>query len=391
MPDIVVAMFTANYQSLYGVRDVMRLAQKARQRARVRPDAAAPCSRFPHGGALQEFQETQVWLDRVTEAMKEFYRGLAARTFPSREVIERVKVPQADYFGFGEKLAVVEQGTSDPAGMDFIYDKVASFLASDFKDVAALVGADVFPAAVETEPAAVMPPAVVAEPDYLYDVFVSHDRSMPEFVLDLVRQLREELSTLRSDDVRIFVDVGEIRTGELWGEQIENALLQSKTLLALLTPRFSTMPQCAREFLTFAARSRSSESVFAPARGHSWRKLSDVAFRVSAARSPLHVQFENATGPASGCRQRETIRLADRLNDMIAEAPPFDPQWALAVPSPEPGFPVTLRPVELYLIAADVKTHGEIGPTINMTCRVSNNSDRTVELERLELAVKRER
>jgi hypothetical protein len=31
MPDIIVSMFTANYQSLFGVRDVMRLAQKARQ------------------------------------------------------------------------------------------------------------------------------------------------------------------------------------------------------------------------------------------------------------------------------------------------------------------------------------------------------------------------
>ena len=31
LPDIVIPMFTANYQSLYGVRDVMRLAQDARQ------------------------------------------------------------------------------------------------------------------------------------------------------------------------------------------------------------------------------------------------------------------------------------------------------------------------------------------------------------------------
>jgi MinD-like ATPase involved in chromosome partitioning or flagellar assembly len=32
LPDIAVPMFTANYQSLYGVRDVMRLAQHSRQR-----------------------------------------------------------------------------------------------------------------------------------------------------------------------------------------------------------------------------------------------------------------------------------------------------------------------------------------------------------------------
>ena len=100
LPDIVVAMFTANYQSLYGVRDVMRLAQKARQGLAYdrMPLSVLP---LPTRWGIQEFQETQVWLDRVTDAVKEFCEDWVPRTIRTRDVIERMKLPQRDFFGFG--------------------------------------------------------------------------------------------------------------------------------------------------------------------------------------------------------------------------------------------------------------------------------------------------
>src|SRR4030095_343999 len=79
LPDIVVAMFTANYQSLYGVRDVMRLAQKARQ-ALAYDRMSLSILPLPTRWGAQEFQETQLWLDRVTEAMQEFYGDWLPRT-----------------------------------------------------------------------------------------------------------------------------------------------------------------------------------------------------------------------------------------------------------------------------------------------------------------------
>lgn len=39
-----------------------------------------------------------------------------------------------DYFGDGEKLAVVEQGTADPQGMGFACEKIASLLAKDLSN-----------------------------------------------------------------------------------------------------------------------------------------------------------------------------------------------------------------------------------------------------------------
>jgi cellulose biosynthesis protein BcsQ len=59
MPDILVPLFTANFQSLYGVRDIVRLAQEARQKLDVDrlPLTILPVpTRF---GTRTEFKESQ--------------------------------------------------------------------------------------------------------------------------------------------------------------------------------------------------------------------------------------------------------------------------------------------------------------------------------------------
>jgi hypothetical protein len=82
-----------------------------------------------------DFQESESWLDRTAEAMNEFYRVWLPAWADPREVVAQLKIPHIDYFGYGEKLAVMEQGTKDPQGMSFIYEKIATLLARDLADV----------------------------------------------------------------------------------------------------------------------------------------------------------------------------------------------------------------------------------------------------------------
>jgi MinD-like ATPase involved in chromosome partitioning or flagellar assembly len=338
LPDIVVAMFTANYQSLYGVRDVMRLAQKARQGLAYdrMPLSILP---LPARWGVQEFQETQLWLDRVTEGMQEFFEDWLPRPLLPRDVIERVKIPQKDYFGFGEKLAVVEQGTSDPQGMGFVYDKVASFLASNFKDVAALVGAEAMP---QHPPPGVMKPPVAEGADYLYDVFVSHDRSMPEVVLEFVHELKNELSTVRGKPARVFADLGELRTGDDWDEQTEESLLRSKVMVAIVTPRYPRNASAMKEFSTFAQRGREAKKpLLVPVL---MRGTHDEDWLSPFTSFTLHrFQLPKAPGSRLPVSQREMIRLADAVNTMIEQAPGYDSKWKVA--HPQPGEPVRMQPV----------------------------------------------
>lgn len=258
LPDVVVAMFTANFQSLYGVRDVMRLAQSARQALAYdrMPLTVLP---LPTRWGMQEFQETQLWLDRVVAGMAEFFEDWLPRPLTARDVIERLRVPQQDFFGFGERLAVVEQGVAQPGTLGFVYDRVATLLAQDFQEVPAALGMGTRPpATVPAAPAASPPvPAASANPspdraaDYDHDVYVSFDHGSTEWVLDLVEMLRAQMSLMARVERRFFVDAGEIMAGELWAERIERSITRSRVMLCVMTPRWALSNWCQRELQAF--------------------------------------------------------------------------------------------------------------------------------------------
>jgi hypothetical protein len=50
---------------------------------------------------------------------------------------------------------------------------------------------------------------------------------------------------------------------------------------------------------------------------------------------------------------------------------------------------IVLWPVDLNLVTGDQNRHGDLRPTINMTCKLSNNATQPVALKRLEIAVTR--
>jgi MinD-like ATPase involved in chromosome partitioning or flagellar assembly len=349
LPDVVVGMFGANYQSLYGIRDVLRLAQKARQ---ALPYERMPLSVLPVPArwGMQEFQQTQLWLDRVAEAMREFFDDWLPRTVRSREVIERLKVPQVDYFSFGEKLAVVEQSRTDPQGMVFSYDNVAAFLASNFTDFTALIGAATpSGAATTTRTHDESGRSEQDEDGYLYDVFVSHDRATPELVLELVEALKQRL-VLERGKPRIFANLSELPAGESSDAQTGDALLRSRALLALLTPRYGRNRLAANESLTFSLRAESTgRNVLVPAiiRGND---IPDWLMGFESITDLRHSTDASATGPRppfSADPQLQTV--ADLLRRAVESAPPYDAHWTLpSTPSLEPDVYPVVNDYEWY-------------------------------------------
>ena len=329
LPDVVVAMFTANYQSLYGVRDVMRLAQKARQRLAY---DRMPLSVFPvpTRWGVHEFEETQSWLNRVAEGLKEFYEDWLPKTISVRDVVERVKVPQADFFGFGEKLAVVEQGVSDPQGIGFVFDKIAAFLASDFTDLAALVGQDTVRESKRPEAVIAGTPSKPRQSsDYSYDIFISHDESTLDWVIDFREALKQELALLCGREMTIFVDVREIRTGTSWTEHVSKTLGKSKLLLAIVTPRYVTSKFAQKEFQSFKERARQTGKRLLlpiilrgdyPAFANEFQSVDLRRFRT--------LKTSPSRWPAAF--RQEIRQLAATLKEMINDAPLYDPGWSAA-------------------------------------------------------------
>lgn len=141
MPDILVVMFTPNEQSFNGVKEV---AQKAvagqkqviydRFRLRVLP---IPCR--------IENAETQLldeWMTRIYKESEPMLEWLPkSETNPAEfavwpaDVIGQIRIPYKAYYSYGERLAVVERGTSDPLDLGFVYESIAAVLVNDLQQI----------------------------------------------------------------------------------------------------------------------------------------------------------------------------------------------------------------------------------------------------------------
>src|SRR5262249_6490192 len=158
-----------------GVRDVMRLAQNARHSLaydRAQLSIIPVCTRFGN-----DFRESQNWLDRTAEAMGEFYQDWVPTWAKARDIAEHLKIPQIDYFGYGEKLAVMEQGSSDPQGMGFAYEKISNLLAADLCNADELFNLKRPTDAPEPRSRATKSPrSEAASGQYEFDYYVSYEQ-----------------------------------------------------------------------------------------------------------------------------------------------------------------------------------------------------------------------
>lgn len=139
LPDILILMFTANEQSLEGVLDIARRAVQAQQQLpfeRLNLITVPIAARFD---AVEEFTISQNWLDRFAQSLGDLYANWLPRSVRRREFIEVTKIPYIAYFSFGEKLPVIEQGTSDPGGLGYAYETLAGLIANRLESVEQLM------------------------------------------------------------------------------------------------------------------------------------------------------------------------------------------------------------------------------------------------------------
>jgi len=332
LPDVAVAMFTANYQSLYGVRDIMRLAQTARNDLayeRMHLSVVPLPARF---GSRSEFSESQEWLDRFADALAEFYHDWLPSWLEPRRVVEALKVPQVDFYGFGERLAVVEQGTSDPDGLGFVYDRVARLIAGDLQDIEKVLGIDPPKEEVIADTKRV---SKRSEPGYEFDVYISyaHDAVLTDYLRAFVEQLEQWIGFATGEDARIFFDFRELSLGDAWTEQISGNLSRSKVLVAILTPRYFTSKSTKAEWLVFEEREQLSGSapLIMPILMHKGSDLSEwVATRQFFDLSDMPLHAGAFRDKRRSLQMTERVQeLAKLIAEQLSNVPPYDPAWSM--------------------------------------------------------------
>jgi MinD-like ATPase involved in chromosome partitioning or flagellar assembly len=326
LPDIVIVMFTANDQSMLGARDVMRYVRRARQSlaySRMQLTVFPLPARF---SSLTEVKESQRWIDRFSDEFGEFYHDWLPSWAEPREVVQKVKVPQVDFYSFGEKLPVVEEGVSDPGGMGYVYDLVARILGDDFQAAHQILGLR-----DRVNEKSRQSQRSESGKDYKWDLYVSY-RGL-SFVNAMVEKLLERLRQYLTADIRIFWHRQEVVLEDTWPE-LKDALLHSRLLLAILTPEYFEHRQNVAEWRTFNERERltdTGEPLILPI---IFRGATDDLPPDARMREFVDIRYLVSPRQLDTIRSRRTIEsLAESVARTLSRVPPFRPDFPLVDPA----------------------------------------------------------
>jgi MinD-like ATPase involved in chromosome partitioning or flagellar assembly/tetratricopeptide (TPR) repeat protein len=139
MPDIMVLVFTANSQSFDGGLLVANGVQTARRQLQV---SRPPLAILPLPGRFDgrdEVDDADAWLARFSKDLKPYYDDWLPKQFSPRRILELTKIPYVSKFSFGETLAVLTHGITDPEFPGYYLNNVARLLATDFADAARML------------------------------------------------------------------------------------------------------------------------------------------------------------------------------------------------------------------------------------------------------------
>lgn len=342
LPEIVVAMFTPARQSLFGVRDVMRLAQAARQRlAYDRPNLSV----VPLPSRVERKQASySSWLKQFAEQTNEFFSDWLPRDADRAQALDRLALDHALGVLHGERIVVLTPDTENKT-LAAAYERLARILASDLADLSGIVD-DVpdnnvrlktsSPSRLPHQPNAPRPERASLE--YAYDIFVSYPRTelvTRWIVQHLLPQLTRSIELHLGRTPTIFIDQAELALGEEWVTQQRMALLQSRMLLGVWTASYFRSRACLAEFETFRRRgeltggSRLVAALFHngmrfPVEAQSYQSTDFREYAIAGdtlARSSLYVGFLH-----------KVDQLAEEVVNMITSAPPLDSNWPVVEP-----------------------------------------------------------
>jgi cellulose biosynthesis protein BcsQ len=181
LPDHLVVLFTANDQSVGGAVNVVRRADRARDRMpydRPQLTAVPVLSRFDD---RVEYERADHWYRKCTELTAPLFQNWLVKNVQPALMLRHLTLPYVSYWTFGEQLPVLAERVPSASQMAYALETVAAVVAHklDRSDLLA-DNRDAYVAAAQGQTR-----------DYSVDIMVSTPRSTHSQATDLVRELRE--------------------------------------------------------------------------------------------------------------------------------------------------------------------------------------------------------
>jgi MinD-like ATPase involved in chromosome partitioning or flagellar assembly len=140
MPDTLVLLFTATEQGFLGTINVAKKSLEKHKKLvydRLKLKFLPIPTRFDNS----ELKLTEEWLALFATDLKFLYDETIPRDKENNmliqpsDILKKTKVPYISFYGYGEKLPVIEQGTDDPNSIGFVYETITAILANNFTNI----------------------------------------------------------------------------------------------------------------------------------------------------------------------------------------------------------------------------------------------------------------
>ncbi|MEX1364769.1 MAG: AAA family ATPase [Nannocystaceae bacterium] len=138
LPEVLVAFFTPNEQSIDGALSAARHAQTGQKRL---PIDRAPLRVVPVATRLDNTEHTlrRKWESRYTEQFGPLVDEWTDADSHTTELLQLLAVPYVPFWSYGEQLPAVAGDTSDKLGVERAHESLALLLSLRLSDVGRLV------------------------------------------------------------------------------------------------------------------------------------------------------------------------------------------------------------------------------------------------------------
>lgn len=250
LPDILVVVFTANQQSLGGVKDVVQMAEARRSKLPLNRAGLLTLPVPARFDARGQDDLAKEWLRRIADYLDGLYDGWLDADIAPRQFLDVSRIPYFSVWTFGERLAVLEERDTDPESISYHFATIAALLARGMADAGQLCRSrDAYVEAARsfyrvTE-------SIDPNPAFDYEYYVSYPREQVELA-------RQVTARLRAAGRRVFLDADESHRGSELRTAIENASERSKHFVMLRGSRSSSWQ--TSEYVSFIAAAATDTS-----------------------------------------------------------------------------------------------------------------------------------
>lgn len=129
LPDVVVAMFTANEQSLGGVTNVLKSARAGHGKLPVDRLRLLVVPVPSRDESNSEYKLAEEWRAKFASAFSEFFEDWVPKDESPAGVLNYLKIPYFAYWSFGERVPVLEQeDPENPKTLAYAYQPLAKLI-----------------------------------------------------------------------------------------------------------------------------------------------------------------------------------------------------------------------------------------------------------------------